>query len=228
MILIQNKSDVAILEVSGDIVSNDYKYYKDDYGFDLTTPIEVKDFFKNNPDKEIRININSNGGDVFSGTAIANMIKEHKGKTTAHIESIGASIASVIAMACDEVKMPKNAYLMIHKPWAYMGGNADDFEKTIELLNKIQNNIEEVYMSKVVNGIERKTITKLVNEETWLTGEEASKYFNITLLEELKVLNCTSGIKYDNMPDFLLPKNEVKKVEIPKELKEKIEKLEKM
>lgn len=225
MFRIQNKENIAILEISGDILPNNYKELKD--VFDLTTPIEVKDFFKNNPDKPIRVNINSNGGDVFSGTAICNMIREHKGKTTAYIESIGASIASVIAMSCDEVKMPKNSYLMVHKPWVTVTGNSEKLKETIDILDKIQNNIETVYMSKVKDGIKQEEIKELVNKETWLTGEEASKYFKIEVLEELKVLNYISNIKYDDIPELLIKNNDVK-TEIPKELKNKIEKLQKI
>lgn len=225
MIKINNKSDIAILEVTGDIVANDYNFLKDD--FDITTPIEVKNFFKENPNKEIQININSGGGDVFAGTAISNMIKNHKGKTTAHIESLAASIASVIAMSCDVIKMPKNSYLMIHKPSTYVYGNVFDFEKTIELLNKIQSNIEDVYMTKAISTIKKENIKNLVDEETWLTGEEAIKYFNIELIDDIEVLNCSTNIRYEKIPScFKNIKN--KKVEIPKELKQRIENLKKM
>lgn len=220
MLKIQNKNDIAILEVSGDIMSNDYKFLKEDY--DLTIPNDVKDFFKDNPNKDIRININSNGGDVFAGTAIVNMIREHKGTTTAYIQSIGASIASVIALSCDKVYMPKNSYLMIHKPFCRVVGNANELRATIELLDKIQSNIVDVYMTH--SKVDSTVINELVDNETWLTGEEATKYFDVILTDSLNILNCVSDINYNNMPDFISNKE----VEVPKlsiEMEERIKNL---
>lgn len=220
MLKILNKNDVAVLEVSGDIMSNDYKFLKEDY--DLTIPNDVKDFFKDNPNKDIRININSNGGDVFAGTAIANMILEHKGTTTAYIQSIGASIASVIALSCDKVYMPKNSYLMVHKPFCRTVGNANELRATIELLDKIQSNIVDVYMTH--SKVDATVINELVDNETWLTGEEATKYFDVILTDSLNILNCVSDINYNNMPDFISNKE----IEVPKlsiEMEERIKNL---
>lgn len=221
MIKIVNKSENEIVcEISGDICSNLYESFRDSRE-ELTIPKDIKEILSNNNKTRIIFNINSNGGDVFSGTAISNMIKAYKGETIANIQSIGASIASVIAMSCDKIRMPKNAYLMIHKPCvAKMYGDSFELRKTADLLDKIQDNIIDVYMQKVLDGVDRTTIENLVNNETWFNGVEASKYFDIELLEELKVLNFSSGITHKNQPIS-------NKIEIPKELIEEIENLKK-
>ena len=81
--------------------------------------------------KTINLYINSPGGSVADGLAIASMLKRHKAYVIAHVDSMACSIASVIVCSCDKVIMPKNTLLMIHN--ALMGGffygNAKDFRK---------------------------------------------------------------------------------------------------
>lgn len=220
------ENNVASINISGDILPNDYKMY---YGDDITVPKDVREFLKENGDAEIVLNINSGGGDVFSGTEIANIIKFHKGKTTANIESIAGSIASVIAMSCDEIKMPKNSYLMIHKPFVIMTGDADDLRANADLLDKIQDNIEDVYDGKALEGVTKDQIKRMVNNTTWFTGEEAKQYFKIELLDEVKVLNCTTNLEFEDAPSFLFNQNiEENKFELSNVTKERIKNLKKI
>ena len=73
---------------------------------------------------EIRIYINSYGGSVFEGTAIYNQLKRHPAHKTVYVDGFACSIASVIAMAGDEVVMPRNTMMMIHNMWSCVCGNA--------------------------------------------------------------------------------------------------------
>lgn len=229
IILNKIENNTADITISGDIMPNEYKWWFED---DITVPKDVREFLKQNENIDIKLNINSGGGDVFSGTEIANIIKQHKGKTTAHIESLAGSIASVIAFSCDKIQMPKNSYIMIHKPFAYLSGNSDELRKTANLLDKIQNNIESVYQQKALNGVSEKQISQMVNATSWFTGDEATKYFDIQLLDEVQVLNCTTNLKFENAPSFLFNKNNEEKIkkdfEISDEIKEKIKKLKKL
>ena len=79
------------------------------------------------------IYINSPGGSVFAGIAIYNMLARHKGYKRVFVEGYAASIASVIAMVGDEIIVPENAYLMIHKAWGFAIGNADDLREQADL-----------------------------------------------------------------------------------------------
>ena len=87
------------------------------------TPIEIKELLDTVQGKELDIYINSAGGNVFAGMAIYHMLKRHEGKKNVYIDGIGASIASIIAMAGDEIYIPRNAYLMIHCSWLSTVGN---------------------------------------------------------------------------------------------------------
>ncbi|WP_156299003.1 head maturation protease, ClpP-related [Streptobacillus canis] len=204
IILNRVEESQADITISGDIMPDDLKWF---YGEDITSPRDIRNFLKENENIDVIFNINSGGGDVFSGTEIANLIRTHKGKTIANIESLAGSIASVIAFSCDKIKMPKNSYLMIHKPFANLSGDSDKLRDTANLLDKIQNNIEYVYQKKALDGVTDKQISKMVNATTWFTGEEATKYFDIELLDEVKVLNCTTNMEFENAPSFLLKKN---------------------
>jgi len=132
--------------------------------------------------KTIHLRFNSPGGSVFDGTAIFNAIKQHKSKTVSHIDGLAASIASVIALASDEVRMSENAFLMIHDPWSIVIGNAETMREEADLLDKVGGVIAKTYMDKT--GKEEKEIKKLMDAETWLTAEEAKEAGFVDVIEE--------------------------------------------
>lgn len=116
------------------------------------------------------VRINSPGGDVFEGTAIFNVLRAHKARKTVHIDGIAASIASVIAMAGDEIVAPSNAVIMVHMPAGGVMGNAGDMRKMAEALDVVTESIIASY------GRTKQTKEKLaaiMAEETWMTAEEA-------------------------------------------------------
>lgn len=132
--------------------------------------------------KTIHLRFNSPGGSVFDGTAIFNAIKQHKSKTVSHIDGLAASIASVIALASDEVRMAENAFLMIHDPWSIVIGNADTMREEAEFLDKVGKTIAKTYMDK--SGKDEKEIKAMMNAETWLTAEEAKEAGFVDIIEE--------------------------------------------
>ena len=86
---------------------------------------------------EIEIYINSLGGDVVEGTAIYNQLKRHPAHKTVYVDGFACSIASVIAMAGEEVVMPRNALMMIHNMWMGVSGNAAELRKAADDLDII-------------------------------------------------------------------------------------------
>ena len=134
----------------------------------------------------LNIYVNSGGGSVFAGLAIYNMLKRNKAQKL-FMWMVLASIASVIALAGDRVVVPSNAFLMIHKPWTYAAGNAIDFRKAAEDLDNIESGIMNVYKENLKEGVEIEEIQQLVDAETWLSGEEAEKYFKIEVVEAKEV-----------------------------------------
>jgi ATP-dependent Clp protease, protease subunit len=157
--------------------------------------------------KTTHIRFNTPGGSVFDGTAVFNAIKEHKSKTITHIDGLAASIASVIALASDEVRMAENAFLMIHDPWSIVIGNADTMREEADLLDKIGGTIAKTYMDKT--GKDEKEIKSLMNAETWMTAEEAKEMGFIDIIDEAKKEEKAKATLFDlsvfaNVPDQLM------------------------
>ena len=121
--------------------------------------------------EKITVRINSPGGDVFDGIAIYNALRDHPAQITTKIESLAASMASVIALAGDEVQAQKNAMYMIHDPWAIVGGNQYDLRETADILQKISVNMIDIYSER--SDIGKRELKTLMKAETWFTAKEA-------------------------------------------------------
>lgn len=120
---------------------------------------------------DLTIRINSPGGDVFEGQAIYSQLKAHKAKKTVYVDGLAASIASIIAMAGDEVVMPENAMMMIHDPSSLVWGTADEMKKLAATLEKVKATLVSVYARKT--DLSREEIESMMSDETWMTAEEA-------------------------------------------------------
>lgn len=199
--------DTAELYMYGDIVSDSWQSYWYD---EDKCPQDIVDFLSDIENtKELNIYINSGGGSVHAGLAIYNILKRHKGNKTVYIDGIAASIASVIAMAGDKVIIKNNAQFMIHKPLTGCWGNADDFQKAIDILNVCQKSIMAVYMENIKEGVTEKTIEELLNKESWFVGSEAAKYFNMEVEGSSEIVAHASDYfdSYKNVPETLELKN---------------------
>lgn len=120
---------------------------------------------------EITLRINSPGGDVFDGIAIYNRLKQHKAKVTTYIDGLAASIASVIALAGDEVIMGEGALYMIHLPWTFAAGNRMDLENTQNRLFDVEEQLVSIYASKT--KMNRNEIRTMMEKETWMDATQA-------------------------------------------------------
>lgn len=123
---------------------------------------------------EVVVNINSNGGDVFSGVTIYNMLRRFDAHITVNVDGLAASIASVIAMAGDTINMPGNAMLMVHNAWTIGEGDARSFKKQAEDLERINSVVFNSYVDKNPD-IDHAILQDYMDEETWLTAKEAKK-----------------------------------------------------
>jgi ATP-dependent Clp endopeptidase proteolytic subunit ClpP len=172
--------------------------------------------------KELAIHINSLGGEVFEGMAIYSIIQRRKAKTTVYIEGIAASIASVIALAADEVVMSENSLLMIHNAWGGTQGDAADMRKQADVLDKITNEIAEIYVKQT--NIPYNEIIRMMSEETWLTAEEAvAMGFVDSISEPIKVAAKYDVSKFKNITlekvEQTLSINNKRKIKMTEELK---------
>jgi len=155
---------------------------------------------------ELNIYINSPGGSVFAGQAIYNMLKRNKAKKIVHIDGVAASMASVIALVGDEVYVPSNAYMMIHKPLTIAVGNANDFRKAADDLDVIESGLMSAYESKLKEGVTIDIIKQMVDKETWLNGDEIADYFDVEVIESKNIAACASDYlkNYDKTPQKLI------------------------
>ncbi|MFC5528479.1 head maturation protease, ClpP-related [Cohnella yongneupensis] len=172
------QAKAAEIMIYGDIST--YESWWDD---SAVTPQKFNDELKALGDvEEISVRINSNGGSVFAGVAIHSMLKRHAAKITVYVDGIAASIASVIAMAGDEIVMPVGSMLMIHNPWTIGMGNAKDFRKLADDLDTIGASMTDVYVART--GIDRDELTGLLEAETWLSANQAVERGFATRVEE--------------------------------------------
>lgn len=122
---------------------------------------------------QINLFINSPGGEVWEGIAIGNALKAHPAKVIVTVEGIAASIASVIAMAGDEVIMARNAELMIHEASGLCVGQAVDMRDLADQLDRIGANLASAYADRA--GGTPDEWRALMRDETWFSADEAVK-----------------------------------------------------
>ena len=200
MIEIRNETDrSAELYLSGSIIDDDTggvieEFYENSTGYQW--PDKIRQQLDALRGKDLTIYINSDGGSVPAGVAMANMIARHDGRTTAIVDGWCCSIATQVFFSADVRKIPANAYLMIHKPSGYIGGNADDLRKEADVLDTIQKGLEATYRSAAHEDVTDEDIHAMVNEETWLTGEQAATFFHVDVLESARMAACVGSVKF--------------------------------
>lgn len=184
---VRNETDKkADLYFYGDIVSDFWGAWKDEDQY----PNAVKEFLTEQQGKDLNIYINSGGGSVFAGIAIYNMLQRHaeKNNIQVFVDGLAGSIASVIAFAgSNPPKIPSNAFLMIHNPWSYGTGNAAELRKMADDLDEVAVGMLNIYEKHLREGVTTDTIKELMDAETWLNGNEASKYFDVEVTDAVEV-----------------------------------------
>ena len=152
--------------------------------------------------KNISVRINSPGGDVFDGVAIFNALKEHPAHVTTKIEGLAASIASIIALAGDEVQAHKNAMYMVHDPWVLAAGNQYDLREIADILGKIGGNMLDIYYDK--SNIGKRELKQMMKDETWFTAAEAKDRGLIDTILDTGAAKAKFDLSiYANVPDEL-------------------------
>lgn len=192
MLTIRNKAEIAEIYLSGAIIDDEDGGWIESWtgkstGYEFPTKLKAQ--LEGVKDKELEIHINSYGGSVFAGVAMANFIANHKPKTTAIIDGIAASIASQIFFSADVCKIPTNGYLMLHRPFTNVEGNAEDLRKAAEILDTIQEGLATTYQKKALDGVTAEDIQAMMNSEKWLTGVEAAQKFKVEVIQPVKALN---------------------------------------
>lgn len=135
-------------------------------------------------DDELKVRINSPGGQFFEGITIHNFLRTLKAKVNVRIDGVAASAASVIAMAGDRVEMPQNAMMFIHNPWMFAAGDARVMRKAADDLDQMAQSSISTYLRKTGDKLERGELVKMLDAETWLSAEESVKHGLADIVDE--------------------------------------------
>jgi ATP-dependent protease ClpP protease subunit len=205
-------SSSADLYIYGEIVLEEkidwFSGEKDKTAVDLIT-------FKDELDRlegyvnTLNLFINSPGGDVFVASTMVSMLERLKNTgitINAYVDGISASAASYLMMVANNIYLYKNSVVMIHKPMSYAYGNADDMQKAIDMLNKVEESVLlPLYLDKA--KIELEEIKDLLAAETWFSAKDMQDKFDVTVLTSTNPvsanINKTIMNKYKNVPDFV-------------------------
>jgi len=170
--------DIHIIDFIGDWIDD---FYNRNFGYDLalTAKAFVEELSKL-PDavRNIRVHINSPGGDVFGAVNIANALREQqasKGRTVETIvDGLAASAASIVMMAGSKVTVADNALVMVHNPWTIALGAAGDMRKAADMLDQVRATIIATYQwhSKKSND----ELAALMDAETWMDADQAIEH----------------------------------------------------
>ncbi|WP_435309669.1 head maturation protease, ClpP-related [Sebaldella termitidis] len=147
----------------------------------------------------LKVYINSPGGSVPAATSIYNALKRHEAFVEVHIDGLAASAATIIACAGDKVYMPNNAIYMIHNPWTITAGDERELIKTADVMAKWKATIVDTYVKKT--GLDEETLSRLMDDESWFSAEEALAYNFIDEIsgEEIKVENYGNRVIVNNL-----------------------------
>lgn len=135
------------------------------------TAAAVKDALAASAGADVRVVMNSPGGDAFEGIAIYNLLREHPGNVKVRVIGLCASAASLVAMAGDQIEMAEGATMMIHSAWGLVVGNQNDMRDFADMLNKLDTSVAAVYSRR--SGKKPDAVMAMMEKETWMTAEEA-------------------------------------------------------
>ena len=167
----------ASINIFGDITSWPWEEFGEVSAVNLSKKLEeLGDVSR------LDVYINSYGGEVAEGLAIYNALRRHKAKVVTHCEGFACSIASVIFMAGDERVMSESSLLMVHNAWSYGQGNAAEFRKQADDLDKITQASVEAYKSH--SNLSEDEIKALLDAETWILPTEALEYGFATAIDK--------------------------------------------
>ena len=160
------------INVNGDIICTDMKWIYDWLEYESCCPADVKNVIAELTDEneELKVVINSPGGDVQAGQEIYSILKGIKNHVTVEVQSIAASAASMVAMAGDNVRMSPVSLLMIHNASTCASGDYRDMQHTADVLQTVNTAIMQAYIAKT--GKTEDELKDMMDRETWLTANQ--------------------------------------------------------
>ena len=165
-------------------------------GLDAMTIVREVEALSDGP---IPVRIHSEGGYITEGLAIYNALANSEHRVEVTIDGIALSMASVAAMAGDVVRIPANAFIMIHKPSGPSLGEADDHRRTADVYDQFEDTLANIYATKT--GLDKDTLKAMMAAETWLNGEQAVELgFADELIEPVQAVAQADLAAFQNAP----------------------------
>lgn len=177
-----------------------YGVIGDDFSEDGVIALSIVKELAASKAKTINVFINSPGGNVFDGIAIFNALERHSARVIVHVDGAALSIASLIAMAGDEIIMAENAMMMLHKPFALVVGDAEKMRHSADMMDKIADLLVETYAARTSRP--QSEITSVMAAETWFDAQEAvDAGLADSIVEAKKVAAYGDLSKFKNVPE---------------------------
>ena len=146
---------------------------------------------------DVKVKINSPGGDMFEGITIYNLLREHPAKVSIEVMGWAASAASIIAMAGDEIRMGLGTFMMVHNAWGMVVGNRHDMREASDLFEGFDAAISDIYQART--GIDAKGIAKLMDAETFMGASDAvAKGFADSVADDLRADDASAAKVIDS------------------------------
>lgn len=165
--------DTLELYIYSDVEGDSYDWWNGREIKSETSAAHFREELEQHPNaKEITVYINSLGGSVMEGVAIYNQLKRHPAHKTVYVDGFACSVASVIAMAGDEIIMPRNTVMMIHNAWTWAVGNAAELRKAADDLEVLNAASRQAYLLKAGDKLTEEQLITMLDKESYLTAAQ--------------------------------------------------------
>ena len=161
------------IDIKGAIIPDSNAWIYDWFGEPYVSPSIVSHALEEANGDDVDIEINSGGGDVFSGSEIYSAIRSYPGRVNIHVVGLAASAASVIACAGHSDISP-TAQMMVHNVSTFAAGNYHEMDKASDMLKQANRAIAAAYVEK--SGMTEEKALALMDAETWITAQDAVDY----------------------------------------------------
>lgn len=188
------------IQLKGDVVSDRIGQLFDWFDLDSIYPNKLKQALDDSNGEDVEVTMTTNGGSVFAGQEIYDLIQSYSGKTTLKISGLVASIGTLISCAFDEVFISPVGTFMIHNPTlGEVSGEKSDMEKAAQLLETVESTLVSAYVAKT--GLEESELVEMMSNETFMTAQETiDKGFADGLItDEIPTLSLVAGLNLNNL-----------------------------
>ena len=176
------KSEIYIYDVIGD----------PEWG--MIGAMQVVDALKKMEGKRVVVRLNTPGGNCSEAAAMFNAMTRHPGGVNTIVDSLAASAGSYLLLAGIERTVSKNSMVMIHNPWSIAMGDANQFRKDADVLDKFRDSLLPDYSAKTGKTVDE--LKTLLDAETWYVGQEIIDHgFALTMEDREAAEPMTKGLK---------------------------------